>query len=226
MEAPTRDQIRAIRDFRLSLDESIGIIARQPLSAPPGDRYSYSGAGYMLVGAMAEKASGRPFEQLLQDNLCIPLEMKATSYFPGDQTTVRVAVGGDSGMQPPHRLGVRHRLPLIGGSLYSTSSDAESFIRMLLGGKPAVLSDRARGVLLSPAFSTQDYGFGWRLVRENGRVVRLIHRGSLPPYQAFFQINLQQASYAIVLWTLGRPENGSVTKRIQDGVSGVFAGRS
>ncbi len=226
MQKPTKLQLSAIRDFLLSLDESVQIIAKQPLSAAPGTKYAYSGAGYVLVGMMAEKASGMDFETLLQKNMCEPLGMSSTTYFPNPQRFKEIAMGGKSQLVPPHSLGAKLKLPLIGGSMYSTARDVEKFARMVLlqgrlDGKQ-VLGKEAWSQFVSPAFPTQVYGYGWRLTKQRGRVAALSHKGSLPPYQSALLLNSQDKSYTIVLWTLAKPVDVQSTIRISDRIDALI----
>ena len=225
MEKPTKLQLSAIRDFRLSLDESAQIIAKQPLSAAPGTKYAYSGAGYVLVGMMAEKASGMNFETLLQKNMCEPLGMSSTTYFPNARRFKEIASGGKSQLVPPHSLGAELKLPLIGGSMYSTATDVEKFARMVLlqgrlDGKQ-VLGKEAWTQFVSSAFPTQVYGYGWRLTKQGGQVAALSHKGSLPPYQSALLLNSQDKSYTIVLWTLAKPVDVQSTIRIRDRIDAL-----
>lgn len=223
MQEPTKIQLTAIRDFRLSLDESVQIVAKQRLSAPPGTNYAYSGAGYILVGMMGEKASGKEFETLLQEKICKPLRMSSTTYFPSTQRIEEIATGGKSQLVPPHSLGAELKLPLVGGSIYSTAKDFERFARMVLFqgrlDRKQVLSKTAWRHFVSPAFPTQAYGYGWLLTKQGDRVIALAHKGSLPPYQSAIRINLQDKTYKIVLWTLAKPVDVQSTVRIQDRIA-------
>ena len=222
----TEDQHAAIRDFSLSLDESISVIAKQPLIADPGSEYAYSGAGYCVIGKMAEQATGRDFESLLQGNLCKPLGMTSTTYFPIGERFDQIAGGGQSILTPPHSLGERLKLPLIGGSLYTNATDLEKFARMVIQGgrseNAAVLSSTAFSHFISAAFPDQPYGYGWLQKRDGKRVVALSHKGSLPPYQSAIRIDLERNTYAIVLWTLAKPANVEATIRIKDKVSALL----
>jgi len=45
---------------------------------PPGQKYAYSNTGYVLLGLMVEKISGKPLPAYLQDRIFAPLGMKTT----------------------------------------------------------------------------------------------------------------------------------------------------
>lgn len=225
-ERPTPDQVSAIRDFTQSLDDSVAKIAVQPLTSVPGTQYAYSGAGYCLVGRMAELATQTDFETLLQENLCEPAQMKSTSYFPIQAGFKQIASGGQGAK--PHRLGSAHKFPLIGGSLYTNVTDLNRFTTMVLSTgrieNQQVLSAKAASYFISPAHPKQAYGYGWRLTQRRNVVTIAQHKGSLPPYQSAIQINLEHKVSKIVLWTLANPNNVAATKRISNQIDTLFNG--
>lgn len=47
----------------------------------PGDKESYSNAGFALLGYMVEVISGKPLEDYLQENVFTPLKMNETSFY-------------------------------------------------------------------------------------------------------------------------------------------------
>ncbi len=223
MDKPTKVQLAAIRDFTMSLDDSVAMIADQPLASVPGTKYAYSGAGYCLLGSMAEKATGKDIELLLQENICNPLGMTSTTYFPSASGFEEIAVGGKSNVQPPHLMGSRLKLTLVGGSLYSTAKDLERFARMVISqgrsGRKIILSKTAFSKFVSPAYPTQSYGYGWLLTKQGGRVEAVSHMGSLPPFQSAIGINGPKKTYKIVLWTLAKPVDVESTIRIRDKIA-------
>ncbi len=50
----------------------------QSTIAKPGDKYFYSDTGYILLGLIIEKVSGKKFEVVLQEKILSPLNMKDT----------------------------------------------------------------------------------------------------------------------------------------------------
>ncbi|MBV8050685.1 MAG: beta-lactamase family protein [Acidobacteriaceae bacterium] len=53
--------------------------AHKPLDFDPGNKWQYSNTNYVIAGLIAEKASGMPLMQFLQENIFKPLEMKSVS---------------------------------------------------------------------------------------------------------------------------------------------------
>ena len=226
MAKPNKVQLKAIRDFQLSLDESVNLVFNQPLSWEPGTKYAYSGAGYCLLASMAEKSTGKEIETLLQDRLCVPLGMNSTTYFPDVSKLKEIANGGIAGFTPPHTIGDKLKLPLFGGSIYSTALDLERFVQMILNrgrvGKSVVLRRKTFDEYMSIPFPAQTYGNGWLLRKRNKKVILVSHLGSLPPYQSALAIDLVNGTYRIVLWTLAKPADIQTTKRIREKITSLI----
>ncbi len=59
----------------------MGIIKAKP-SNPPGEKFVYSNVGYTIVGAMAEKATGEAWEDLIKREVFEPLGLKGAGFGP------------------------------------------------------------------------------------------------------------------------------------------------
>jgi CubicO group peptidase (beta-lactamase class C family) len=208
----SKAQQRAIRDFTQTLEQSVGVIVKQPLIAPPGTKYAYSGAGYCVLGRVAELATHKPFEQLLQENVCQPLGLERTTYFPpkddGNVALPAVMQRGETVVQrnAPHLLGGDLRLALIGGSVHSTADELGEFARMMLNqgrhGKDRVLAQQTWNELSKQQFPNQGYGLGWNLEIRNRKTARMMHTGSLFGYRSMILVDLERRFYLVALWTL------------------------
>src|SRR5213082_2150137 len=53
--------------------------ARKPLDFDPGTKWQYSNTNYVIAGAIAEKASGKPLLQFLSEKVFVPLQMKSVA---------------------------------------------------------------------------------------------------------------------------------------------------
>jgi CubicO group peptidase (beta-lactamase class C family) len=205
-----------IRNFDQTLEESVQGISGEPLISPPGTEYAYSGAGYCVVGRVAEVAAGKPFEQLLQSRIAAPLELKRTTYFP-DASDRNVAAGGIQGRAnpaTPHLAKPALRFPLIGGSLYSTAQETARFLRMVAQrgklGRGEVMNRNSWVTWTSRPYADESYGFGWFQFgpKVNAQPVALSHAGSLASSRSSMQVSLKTGVYAVVHYTVaGRDDD-------------------
>ncbi|MCP4782488.1 MAG: beta-lactamase family protein [Fuerstiella sp.] len=213
----TPRQARYIRDFTLTLKESVEGIAAERLLAEPGAEYAYSGAGYCVAGRVAEVLSGMSFEQLLQTRLADPLKLTRTTFFP-NRAEANIAAGGTlkNGMgtpsaATPHLTRPELSLPLIGGSLYSTAQDTARFAAAVAGqGRLAsgqIMKPNTWQVWTSRPYSDGRYGFGWGLSVRNGKTIQVSHTGALAASRSSVVVNLENGAYGVVHYTIvmGRP---------------------
>jgi CubicO group peptidase (beta-lactamase class C family) len=152
---------RANIDVSLTLAESADIIAdvvtKEGLMAQPGTRYSYSGAGFQVAGRVAEIATGKTFDALLQEQLAKPLRLSRTTfeikqeYLPLMETIyVPSLSGGWEVAARPRDMWdtfARMKLVVVEGGIISTTHDYLTFLQMhSKGGKygsTRVLSEKA-----------------------------------------------------------------------------------
>ena len=63
-----------------TISEKLDLLRGAPLLFEPGSEYHYSNYGYVVLGAILEKVTGRSFETLLQQNIFDRLELEDSVY--------------------------------------------------------------------------------------------------------------------------------------------------
>lgn len=172
----TKQGMRAVRDFSLTLEQSVEIIAAEKLTSEPGTKFNYGGANFQVAARIAELISGKPFDVFMQERLFGPLKMGGTFFRPsGGQGSAPAAVPcmykKDKGLIPvaAYLPDPNRKLILASGGLYSGLDDLAVFLQMHLNGGsygPAkVLSAEAVAAMQTrqtgPAKTP--YGLGWFL---------------------------------------------------------------
>lgn len=115
------------------------------LQFPPGTKVRYNNAGYNLLGAVVEKASGQPLHTWLQESFFEPLGMADTGY---DDDASHVVMGyanlaGGPTEQPDANVSI-----IFGaGGLYSTLDDLLVWQRALHRGQ--LLSPRSYAMMIA-----------------------------------------------------------------------------
>ena len=103
-----------------------------PTKFPPGERFSYSNGGYVVLALIAERAAGVPFHELVEQRVCDPARMHRTEFLRSDELPADAAIGYLS--RDSDRTNVLH-LPVRGtgdGGIYTTVDDVHSFWQSLL----------------------------------------------------------------------------------------------
>ena len=166
----------------------------KPLSAP-GKAWHYSNTNYLLLGLIAERATGKPLATLVRERLLDPLGLAETWYQAGESAKAPLADGyrvtstkpaarptdlaDGSGVAP-----FRSVVTAAGGagSIAGTSADIARWARALYGGD--VLGPVGTGILLSEFTKTRgylpgvSYGFGVQALSIDGHP-SLGHSGKL-----------------------------------------------
>lgn len=128
----------------------------------PGSRFSYSNSGYYILGVIIEKVTGKPYEQVLQENILSPVNMKNTGYDHYGMILKKRASGYEKdGLKYLNAAYLDMSLPYSAGALYSTVEDLYLWDQVLYTDK--LLSEKSRDLLFKkyvPAFGAS-YGYGW-----------------------------------------------------------------
>lgn len=159
---------------------------------PPGKTYHYSNVGFAAAGAMLEKITGQPWEELIASKLFEPLEMKSAGFGPPGNDAPDNQPWGHrkiAELQFPIQL---DNAPSLGpaGTIHLTMEDWGRFAALHAGTstnedtllKPETLAHlHAPLQQFDPQIVTQEdpYGFGWvHCERDWGSGKVLMHTGS------------------------------------------------
>lgn len=61
------------------------------LRSPAGEQFAYSDVGFLMLGELVEKVSGQPLAEFAAEQVFRPLEMRDTTYNPGEPLRMRLA---------------------------------------------------------------------------------------------------------------------------------------
>jgi serine beta-lactamase-like protein LACTB, mitochondrial len=171
--------------------DSLTIFANDPLLFKPDTDFAYSSYGYNLLSAVMEAAAGKPFLDLMQNELFTPLALSRTG--PDDK---RAPVAGRAAdYQNMLRDGAVIPAPFTnssgkwaGGGFRSTPADLATFGATLLRGgviQPGTLQTMfTPRTLANGKVNRQDYALGVRVdqIRDDafpGKTWRAVHHGGV-----------------------------------------------
>lgn len=166
-----------------------------PVLFLPGEKYEYSNTGYVLLGSIAEKASGQDFIALCREQIFNPLKMESTDIRNLDEKKAieNFALGhifveekqryvrADSFPSSNYTIWLGNRKGP--GRISSTSTDLLLWDRALDEGE--LVNSQTLLEAYTPMKLTNDslsyYGFGWMLNKNNPHIV--FHTGDNPGYK-------------------------------------------
>ncbi len=116
----------------LSVDQLIAVFKNLTVEFQPGSQFRYNNSGYILLGAIIEKVSGKTYAEYVEDTFFKPLEMNQ-SYYGSHSMIIPKRVQGyqvnDNEITNAPYLSMSQ--PYAAGSLLSTVGDLNKWNRAL-----------------------------------------------------------------------------------------------
>ncbi len=172
----------------------------------PGEKFSYSGEGFIYLQKVVEKITGKPLNDLMVEYVFRPLGMTHSSYVWQEEYEILAA--------SPH-FGYGFANPLrkrtqagSAFSLYTTAPDFARFVCALLTGKG--LREETHRLMLRPHVTTSydtegriSWGLGvglQRLTKEDEQPLSIFHWGDNGEFKCFF-VALPEEKTGLVYFT-------------------------
>lgn len=169
----------------------------------PGTKYSYSNIGFGILGLALSRAAGKPFMQLVQEKIFVPLEMKHSFYVIPDELEETLAVGMEGG--PSEKIdtespkaehnGRGYKVP--NGGIYSTPNDLARFMISNLGYSLILKKESLDFMQTEKGPEPNKYGVGF-MIFHNDQVSIVGHNGKLPGYTSQFAFE-KHSKFGVIL---------------------------
>jgi CubicO group peptidase (beta-lactamase class C family) len=212
-----KDALREVRDY-------VQLFAGKPLRFEPGQGWSYSNAGFIVLGLIVERVSGQSYYDYVQKNIYDAAGMKSSGSYPKTDKIQNLAVGymrqGPGGPIVPNWDTLPWRGMSAGGG-DSTLEDLLRFDRALRTHKllNKELTETVTSGKVQPGRDVDSkYAYGFEDVRIAGhRVVG--HGGGAPGMNALLDMYLDNGYTVVVLSNFGPPAaqrvGGYIRERLQ-----------
>jgi CubicO group peptidase (beta-lactamase class C family) len=182
-------------------------LAHYRLPNPPGLEFQYSNIGVALLGHILEIASGVPYEKLVEDRICRPLDMPSTRITPDESMRQRLAQGYDKKLKV-----VKLQTYDVGkgsGGLYSTGNDMLNYLAANMGLSNAeivpALLDAQTPRREVPGKENEFVGLAWQVNTVRGRQI-VTKNGGLVGFQSFITFS-RADKVGIIALANGSPQN-------------------
>jgi CubicO group peptidase (beta-lactamase class C family) len=205
-------------------DELVRLVAIKPLEFSPGDRWSYSSTGYVLLGIIIHRVTGMFYGDVLRQHYFEPLGMGTARVNSDTDIVLNRAAGyhfvGDT-LKNQDWISPSLRRTADGGLDFSVLDLAQWAIALNHGtvvGQNA-LEESWTPVRLNRGGS-YPYGFGWHLAQQRG-FRRIGHTGAREGFRATIQRYPEFDLTIIVMTNLAQ----SLPETIALGIAGLLEPR-
>jgi CubicO group peptidase (beta-lactamase class C family) len=172
-----RARVRTIEDY-------LPLISGHALVAEPGARYEYSNAGFVILGLVIERLTGRSYFDVIQERVFAPADMTRSFYHQTDHENADVATGlthfvfedGDYRFRLGPRRNATIEGSVRGGSHGGAHVTAGDLLRFMNAVREARLTSPATARLLTTPQGTgrladMSNGFGFEIMSQNGHTI-------------------------------------------------------
>ena len=158
--------------------EIIDMSRDKPFEFNPGERWNYNNSGYVMLGAIIEKVSGRTYEEFINANIFTPLGMDHSFYDNTERVIPRRVPGyqkGNDGFVNAPYLSMTQ--PYAAGSLLSSVDDLAIWNDAVFSGKllKKEWQEKAFKAFQLTNGESTGYGCGWCISNLRGH--RTIEHG-------------------------------------------------
>jgi len=186
-----------------TLNDYVKLYGARGLQFEPGSRWAYSNYGFLLLGVLIERVSGKSYYDYVREHVFKPAGMKATDSLPEEQVVKKRATGymRREGAWKPNTDTLPWRGTSAGGG-YSTVGDLLRFAEALKKGRllePKLVREATSRQKPSPG-----YGFGFGVSDEDG-MRRFGHAGGAPGMNGDLRVYPDSGYVVAVLANLDPP---------------------
>ncbi len=206
MGSYTNEKFPAQRTQLTSVASHLPLIVNEPLASAPGEKFQYSNSGYMILGAIVEKLSGKNYYDYVRENIFEPAGMSHTGFYEPGKAMPDVAIGytrmdesGKRGETEHENTDMREVRGGPAGGGFSTVGDMVKFGEALRGHK--LLDEKHTKIITTgkvdgpPPMGKYGYGFGDKIFAGKHIVG---HNGGFPGIAAQFDM-FPELGYTIVI---------------------------
>lgn len=161
-------------------DSLLSLFKNQSLDFRPGEKFSYSNSGYILLGYIIEKVTGKPYFQVVRENIFQPLQMTHSGFNFTGLVSPDKATGYTSPTSTDPQPIVDSSVSFAAGAIYTTAGDLYKWDRALYTDR--IISQASLQKAFTPYKSK--YGYGWAIDSAYGKQI-VVHGGGITGFVSF-----------------------------------------
>ncbi|GAA4444269.1 serine hydrolase [Actinokineospora soli] len=184
--------------------DMLPLFADLPAHSPPGARFSYGDANYILIGLVIEAVTGRSYHDVVAAEVLAPAGMADAGFDALDTDPVRLATGYQVA-DGPYETWLSNVFSITAtgmpdGGMICAAPDLVRLIDALRGGK--LIGQDAFAAMTTPHGEVEPgfwYGYGMQLGVDDGAVTVIGHNGGDPGVGAVAAHHLDADTTVVVL---------------------------
>jgi CubicO group peptidase (beta-lactamase class C family) len=194
----------------VTTEDIIKYFKNDPYDFDPGAKWLYDNSGYVLLGYIVEKVSGKTYAAFLRENFFQPLGMTNTGVHRSGVALSHEALGY-SYKDGKFDRAMNWDMSWAGGAgaLYSTVEDLYRWNEAVFNGK--VLSEESLKAAFTPVKTKENlgddlvggYGYGWFVSKWRG-LREISHGGGLHGFSSFL-LRLPSENFTVVVLANSAP---------------------
>jgi len=186
-----------------TLQDYVKLYGERDLKFDPGTKWEYSNYGFLLLGVLIEKVSGKSYYDFVAENI---YQVAGMTNSGSEPERVEVANRSKGYLRDQFEMVSNEpTLPWRGtsaGGGYTTAADLMKFAGALMSNK--LLKAETLAEATRPQFTTGAYGFGFQIGRpDEARTYG--HGGGAPGMNAILRVYPESGQSVIVLCNLDSP---------------------
>lgn len=174
-------------------NDLVEVVRNEPLEFTPGESFSYSNTGYVLLGLIIEQVGGQPYPDYIEEHIFKPSGMH-NSMFETKEGSL-VAEGYVEGKSGPH---IHNSAAFAGGDIISTAEDLALFDEAL---RQNLLVSEETTKLMGTTHASkfpEQYGYGWFTQDVMGHKA-VGHSGGYPSGFRHYVARLQDVELTVIV---------------------------
>lgn len=210
------DFMRNRSEHPIARDSLLALFEYKPLDFSPGTKWSYSNSGYILLGMIIEKVTGKSYFRVVRENIFEPLSMWHTGFDFTDLKDADKATGYAGDLTMPVGI-VDSSVSFAAGAIYTTVGDLYKWDRALY------TNQIVNQALLQKAFTVyqSSYGYGWMITESYGKKT-VQHGGGITGFASYI-LRVPGDQICIIVLTNVASDAPS---RISNEINGLFNGKT
>ncbi len=206
-------------------DELVRKFAAQTMRFPPGEKWSYCNAGYIILGVVIHRVAGKFWFDFVKERIFDPLGMMSTRLISIDDIIPNRVSGYHivNGQRKNDEWLAPSWCTTPDGSLYinvfdMAKWDAALYTEKLI--KRSTLEQMWTPVKLNDG-TTYPYGFAWRISEVNGHR-RITHDGVDFAFTNRFARYVNDRLSVIIFINMGEDDEAEMPTRMADNVAAIY----